>query len=172
MEKYFDLISKRKEANDNNDGVPKKSLKQQADDSAVTVSRGREIVLFHYRYALSVVKDELPVLKEWIRNHLIILQQKLSQYFPDLNIFHCDWVKNPFNKSAIKAAHFVDLVAQEQLLELSMDRSLQLKHNKMDLGSFWITAQHDYPDISTRAFHVLLPFATTYLCESAFSSLL
>ena len=65
----------------------------------------------------------------------------------------------------------MDLVAQEQLLELSMDRSLQLKHNEMDLGSFWITAQHEYPDISTRAIHVLLPFATTYLCESAFSSL-
>ena len=41
----------------------------------------------------------------------------------------------------------------------------------MDLGSFWITAQHEYPDISTRAIHVLLPFAAKYLCESAFSSL-
>ena len=56
--------------------------------------------------------DELLVLKKCIRTHLIILQQKLSHYFPHLNISHCDWVRNPFNKFAIKAAHFVNHVAQ------------------------------------------------------------
>ena len=49
---------------------------------------------------------------------------------------------------------------------------MQLKHNEMDLGSFWITAQREYPDILTKAIHVLLPFATTYLYESTFSSLI
>ena len=52
-----------------------------------------------------------------------------------------------------------------------MDHTLQPKHNEMDLESFWITAQHEYPDIAARAIHVLLPFAITYLRESAFSSL-
>ena len=68
--------------------------------------------------------DDLPVLKKSITNHLHILQQRLSNYFPDLDISHYDWVRNPFNQSVIKAANVVDLLAQEQLLELSMDRSL------------------------------------------------
>ena len=67
--------------------------------------------------------DDLPVLKEFICNHLHILQQRLSHYFPDLDVSHYDWVRNPFNQSAIKAADIVDLLAQKQLLEFSMDRS-------------------------------------------------
>ena len=60
--------------------------------------------------------DDLPVLKESICNLLHILQQRLSHYFPDLDVSHCDWMRNPFNQSAIKAANIVDLLAQEQLL--------------------------------------------------------
>ena len=75
--------------------------------------------------------DDLPVLKESIYNHRRILQQRLSHYFSDLDVFHYDWVRNPFNQFAIKAANIVDLLAQELLLELSTNRSLQLKHNEM-----------------------------------------
>ena len=114
--------------------------------------------------------DDLPVLKESICN-LRILQQRLFHYFPDLDVSHYNWVRNPFNQSAIKAANIVDLLAQEQLLELSMDRSLQLKHNEMDHGNFWISVRHEYPQLFQQVIHVLLPFVTTYLCESAFSSL-
>ena len=80
-------------------------------------------------------------------------------------------MRNPFNQSAIKAANIVDLLAQEQLLELSMGRSLQLKHNEMNFGNFFISIRPDYPQLFQPAIHVLLPFITTYLCESAFSSL-
>ena len=97
---------------------------------------------------------DLPVLKESICNHLHILQQRLSHYFPDLDIPHYDWVRNPFNQSAIKAANIVDLLAQEQLLELSMDRSLQLKHNEMDLDNFWISVRHEYPQLFQQAIYV------------------
>ena len=115
--------------------------------------------------------DDLPVLKKSITNHLHILQQRLSHYFPDLDISHCDWVRNPFNQSVIKAANVVDLLAQEQLLKLSMDRSLQLKHNEMELDIFWISVQHEYPNLFQQAILILLPFVMTYLCESAFSFL-
>ena len=114
--------------------------------------------------------DDLPVLKESICNHLYILQQRLSHYFSDLGVSHHDWVKNPFNQSAIKAANIVDLLEQ-QLVELSMDRSLQPKHNEMDLDNFWISVRHEYLQLFQQAIHILLPFVTTYLCESAFSSL-
>ena len=115
--------------------------------------------------------DDLPVLKKSITNRLHILQKRLSHYFRDLDISHYDWVRNPFKQSAIKAANVVDLLAQKQLLELSMDRSLQLKHNKMELDTFWISVRHVYPDLFQQAILILLPFVTTYLCESAFSSL-
>ena len=123
--------------------------------------------MFPFTEAVVAEIDDLHVLKEFICNHLHILQQRLSHYFPDLDVSHYDWVGNPFNQSAIKAVNIVDLLAQEQLLELNMDRSLQIKHNEMDLGNFWISVRHEYPQSHSR----LLPFVTTYLCESAFPSL-
>ena len=80
-------------------------------------------------------------------------------------------MRNPFNQSAMKAANIVDLLAQEQLFKLSMDCSLQLNHNEIDLGNFWISVWHEYPQLFQQVIHVLWPFVTTYLCESAFSSL-
>ena len=41
--------------------------------------------------------DDLPILKESMCNHMHILQQRLSRCFPDLDISHYDWVRNPFN---------------------------------------------------------------------------
>ena len=114
--------------------------------------------------------DDLPVFKDSICNHLHILQQRLSHYFSNFDVSHSNWERNPLNKSAIKAANIVDLLAQK-LLKLSMDRSLQPKHNEMDLINFWISVRHGYPQLFQQAIHVILPFVTMYLCESAFSSL-
>ena len=52
--------------------------------------------------------DDLLVLKESICTNLHILQKRLSRYFPDFDVSHYDWVRNPFNQSAIKAANIVD----------------------------------------------------------------
>ena len=36
---------------------------------------------------------------------------------------------------------------------------------------FWISCQKDFPQLAAKAMMSLLPFATTYLCESGFVSL-
>ena len=52
-----------------------------------------------------------------------------------------------------------------------MDPTLQLKYNQMNIDSFWLIARQEYPKISQKAVQIILPFSTTYLCESIFSSL-
>ena len=71
--------------------------------------------MFPFTEAAVAEIDDLPALKESVCNHLHILQQRLSHYFPDLDVSHCDWVKNLLNQSAIKAVNSVDLLAAEQL---------------------------------------------------------
>ena len=96
-----------------------------------------------------------------------MLQQKFESYFPDRHIFKYDWVRNPFNQSTLSDADKLKLEEQEQLAEIRMDRTLQLKYNQMNINNFW----QDYPEISQQAVQIILPFFTTYLCESAFLSL-
>jgi len=47
---------------------------------------------------------------------------------------------------------------------------ISLQFNSMSLISFWIKRSCEYPLLSEKAVNVLLPFATTYLCETAFSA--
>ena len=41
----------------------------------------------------------------------------------------------------------------------------------MALSQFWFAMRESFPQVSELAFRILLPFATTYLCESDFSAL-
>ena len=63
------------------------------------------------------------------------------------------------------------LKAQEEFAELSSASSLKTMFAKMSLNSFWVGIKLEYPNLSLLAMDALLPFASTYLCESAFSSL-
>jgi hypothetical protein len=63
------------------------------------------------------------------------------------------------------------LTAQEELAELSSDRTLQLVFLNKDMCDFWLTVKNEYPVVAELAIRVLLPFATSYLCESAFYAL-
>ena len=66
-----------------------------------------------------------------------------------------------------------ELTGQEQveLAELSSDRSLKLHFKTMSLPSFWLSVSPEYPMLSRKAMTILLPLATTYLCEAASSAL-
>ncbi|RVE41065.1 hypothetical protein evm_014284 [Chilo suppressalis] len=64
----------------------------------------------------------------------------------------------------------MDKMEEEQVIELSCDSSLKLQYDKDKLLEFWISVSHEYRTISTAALRVLLPFATSYLCETGFSA--
>ncbi|XP_022168645.1 protein FAM200A-like [Myzus persicae] len=72
------------------------------------------------------------------------------------------------------AEHFLNeecLVMNEELIELSADENLRIKFNETTSDKFWISIKSEYPELSKVAVSTLLPFATTYLCETAFSAL-
>jgi hypothetical protein len=39
----------------------------------------------------------------------------------------------------------------------------------MKITSFWLSVRDEFPDLSESAANYLMPFATTHLCEKAFS---
>ena len=43
--------------------------------------------------------------------------------------------------------------------------------NQKALASFWLGVVNEYPLLSQKTTKILLPFATTYICERAFSAL-
>ncbi|XP_068237208.1 zinc finger BED domain-containing protein 5-like [Palaemon carinicauda] len=107
-------------------------------------------------------------LSKEIMDHLSQLDDEFRRYFPDLSPQHAGLAKNPF------LCQVDDVLedAEEQFIELLHDSTAKNVFQSNSLSSFWCSIMESYPKISDLAVQFLLPFASTYLCKSAFSSLL
>lgn len=110
----------------------------------------------------------VAIVREVVTSHLTALSKHFSLYFPDVNTDAWDWVRDPFAPDATS-----DLTgqAEEELLDLSCDRTLKVRFQQMPHADFCPTLSHEYPELTAKAMGILLPFPTTYLCESSFSTL-
>jgi hypothetical protein len=57
---------------------------------------------------------------------------------------------------------------EENYIDLTSDTSLKLGLCRESLIEFWVCVGEEYPDLSKKAINILLPFATSYLCETGF----
>jgi len=118
---------------------------------------------------LDVNEGVLDVMKRHISN----LGEEIRHYFPDVVDFqkYCRFVNNPFGTS-VGDLPSQDNLLQEQLFDLVNDGNAICAFSEKSCSDFWIEMALTYPDISKMALKVLIPFPTTYECESALSALL
>ena len=105
-----------------------------------------------------------------VYDHINTLGERINHYFPSLSSEQYDWVRDPFAQTASKT-NILTLKEEEELAELSSDRSLKLKLAEMFLDAFWIMTEMEHPNIAKKALQILLQFSTSYLCELGFSTL-
>jgi len=106
-----------------------------------------------------------------ILQHLLMLEVNVRKYFSSLDTEKYDWIRNPFHSKELSNYSEFTVSEEEELISLSFDRTLKIKHAKMSLDEFWISVQQEYPQISKKAINILLFFSTSYLCEIGFSTL-
>ena len=61
---------------------------------------------------------------------------------------------------------------QDEFTELGNDSTARDRLQEKTLTEFWCALRHSYPNVALLSLRVLVPFASTHLCESGFSSLL
>ena len=61
---------------------------------------------------------------------------------------------------------------QEQFLELINDSSMKDEFRDKSVEDFWVLAHNIYPATSNAKLRILVPFSSTYLCESGFPAML
>ena len=98
------------------------------------------------------------------------LLKHFSHYFNDIDFTKFAWIQNPFLNNQLDAFELT-IFEKEQLIEISCDTSLQQEFDSKTLIQFWVERKKDYITLSDRAIIVLLPFVTSYLCETGFSAL-
>lgn len=124
----------------------------------------------------SLMADQVHELGKIIKAHLEKIKEGLIKYFPSVSTAEIQWVISPFGHSGeenLQSAAGLTNEEREQLIDIHTNSLLNAKFVEMGVSSFWTCAdlKRDYPAITNKAMDTLLPFATTYLCESAFSAM-
>ena len=122
-----------------------------------------------YQDGVEIQNSVSTFLKRDICEHLETLQNSFKGYFYLDGMKVEPWIHNPF-LSDINCIEDVD-IAKDELIDLRTKNLLQLEFNSKSLGEFWCSLREAYPRLVKRAMEALIPFATTYLCESGFSAL-
>ena len=110
-------------------------------------------------------------IKGIIIEHLTAMESEFSHYFPELDDIEFKLLRNPFIVSPQTIPDKNDR-AQDELIELINDGSAKEVFEREELSTFWSLMKDSYPTLTKIVLQKLLPFATTYLCESSFSTLL
>ncbi|XP_067132430.1 protein FAM200A-like [Centruroides vittatus] len=97
------------------------------------------------------------------------LQALIRNKAPDSVWTHCIIHREALASKAKTPSEFTSL-EEESLIDLSCDNTLKLKFGSMELSDFWISVKEEYPLLSGKALRILIPFATSYLCEAGFSA--
>ena len=111
-------------------------------------------------------------LRHTIILHLKVLRDEFTRYFPDIRKSDFNLARNPFvEKVQDCVADDLDEV-QEEFINLINDSNAKVLFSTLTLPQFWCSMLSTYPLVAQIATKSILPFPSTYLCESGFSSLL
>ena len=106
-------------------------------------------------------------LKTNVAQHFEKLECEFRLYFPGLSRDDLSLARNPFRLPSEK----VEDELQDQFIDMKNDSSSQDVFEAFSVTDFWLRMALPYPEISKTALKKLLPFSSTWLCESAFSTL-
>ena len=105
-------------------------------------------------------------IREDISDHLHKLVDNFAKYRPATTEEN-QWIRNPFNISTRPAS--LSVPEYENLIELTSDGDMKAKFADLSLINFWNDISDDQHSVLKKhALRILMPFATTYLCETAF----
>lgn len=109
-------------------------------------------------------------IKEHVANHLTALQKSFDNYFMSSSPKPAAWIRNPFivDMSSVDD----DDMAKDDLIDMRAKEMIQHEFQTKNLGDFWCSMMEVYPILAKQALQSIIPFATTYLCEAGFSTLL
>ncbi|VVC42324.1 Hypothetical protein CINCED_3A017947 [Cinara cedri] len=91
-------------------------------------------------------------------------QDKINKYFPEIEIANYDWIRNPFS-SLCTLSFNLRSQEEEELISISVNRSLKIKFSEESIEEFWISMKELFSKISKKALIILLQFLTLYLAS-------
>ena len=123
---------------------------------------------FDMLYSFTCLSDVDGEITDEVADHFGTLQTEFKFYFSELSPDAFTHMRNLFRV----VIEQVDDELQDELIDLRNDSGCRDLIEDVSVTEFWIQVSSLYPQISRNCLMKLLFFTTTWLCKSAFSSLL
>ncbi|XP_025420883.1 zinc finger BED domain-containing protein 5-like [Sipha flava] len=116
-------------------------------------------------------RNEKCSFTDQIALHLLSVVDSISKYFPDLKNRQVNaWVLRPFSVDE-NVFPDTEIETKSQFLGLRENNTQKIDFENTQLATFWRKIGGEYPLLSEKALKILIPFSTTYRCESGFSTM-
>ena len=89
------------------------------------------------------------------------LQNRIEEYLTSVRIENFDWIQNLFINITVTNLNFE--LCEVELVDVSSDHGLKLKHVQLPLDAFSLSAMEEYVVVHEKAIKVLLQFTISYL---------
>ncbi|XP_063914535.1 zinc finger BED domain-containing protein 5-like [Zophobas morio] len=116
-----------------------------------------------------VEEQHIKIVFVTIENHLAMLAKNFKKYFfADENLLAgYDWVRDPFQNTPDSLS-----TPEEQIfIDFTASGEIKRQFSNKPLFEFWASLDNEFSALKTRALRILLPFSTSYLCETGFSAM-
>ncbi|GFT47060.1 zinc finger BED domain-containing protein 5 [Trichonephila clavipes] len=77
-----------------------------------------------------------------------------------------EWVKDPFQNTP----EGLSTTEEESFIDFTSSGEIKRQFCNKTLFQFWGEVDDEFSELKTKAFRILLPFSTSYLCETGFSA--
>ncbi|GFX56776.1 zinc finger BED domain-containing protein 5 [Trichonephila clavipes] len=77
-----------------------------------------------------------------------------------------EWVRDPFQNTP----EGLSTTEEEIFIDFTSSGEIKRQFCNKSLFQFWAAVDDEFSELKTKAFRVLLPFSTSYLCETGFST--
>ena len=137
------------------------------------IENGRMGMFSRVTNLIEIHDYQLPdELRDAIILHLKVMKDEFTQYIPEITQSDNNLVRNPFVQKVEDCIPDDQDDEQEENINLINDSGARAIFSTMSVPQFWCSMLLTYPLVSRIAIKALLPFPSTYLCETGFSSLL
>ncbi|GFS48927.1 zinc finger BED domain-containing protein 5 [Trichonephila clavipes] len=97
-----------------------------------------------------------------------MLAKNFEKYFfaEDNLIASYEWVTDPFQNTP----EGLSTTEEESFIDFTSSGEIKRQFCNKTLFQFWAEVDDEFSELKTKAFRILLPFSTSYLCETGFSA--
>ncbi|GFX42627.1 zinc finger BED domain-containing protein 5 [Trichonephila clavipes] len=105
--------------------------------------------------------QSIPLSKDTVSRRIDDIAEDVEQ-----QLFRYEWVRDPFQNTP----EGFSTTEEESFIDFTSSGEIKRQFCNKTLFQFWTEVDDEFSELKTKAFRILLPFSTSYLCETGFSA--